>query len=65
MYASSRLMEELRLVHRADEDATGQKEQQREGETPTAELRQKIDGDGQTREMGRMGGGGRCRWWTR
>ena len=36
-----------------DQDATSQKEQQDEkGEIPTAGRREKIDGDGQTRDAG-------------
>ena len=44
-FIESRLVEELE--HWTDQGATGQKEQQREGEcgTPTAELKNKIEGD--------------------
>ena len=43
-------MEELR--HRKHQDTTQQREQQENGETPTAGQREKVDGDGQTRDAG-------------
>ena len=51
LYSKSRLLE--KLEHRADCDATEQKEQQKEkGKTPTAAgLRAKLEGDRQTTDV--------------